>query len=95
MTKEDLKDIYIRAYTDKWESVSLQDLIDRGYGNEIRKWFMSKLARLDEQEIITEDIAVLMVSYLESAGIPIVRLNRPDETREDKWRSQGYVEGGK
>lgn len=87
MTKEHLQYIYIRANIEgRWESVSLQELIDRGYAGKIAEWFMSRImgvVGINEGQIVTEDDALNMVNFLETIGITVVRLKTPEERKQD------------
>ena len=73
-----LKQVYIRAYSkDKWENVSLQDLIDRHESSLIEDWFrfrMNAFFGLKEGDVIDEATAEHMVVFLDSIGSPIVKL---------------------
>ena len=74
----DLNKIYIRArIKDRWDSVSLKDLLDRKDVQQIWFWFMGRIwsfLDIQEGEKISEEAVKRMILLLEKIGITVYRL---------------------
>lgn len=73
-----LKRVFIRArIKGKWESVSLQELMDRNEGQEILNWFLEKMRyEIDykEGEIFEEKHAENIVNFLDAIGLTVIKI---------------------
>lgn len=63
--------IFLRAKIgDKWDSISIQELISMGEGGQVFEWGLDKMNKL-EGVIITEENMSQMVDLLRSFGVPV------------------------
>lgn len=71
-----IKNVYIRAKDTegKWGSFTLEDLVAKNQGEQIKAWFLSKVCNaigMDPNEAVGEQHAQEMVNFLEDIGVPI------------------------
>lgn len=72
----DIDRIYLRAKIgEKWDSLSIQELISMGEGGQVFEWGLEKINKL-EGVVITEENMSQMVDLMRSFGIPVHEIKK-------------------